>query len=105
MQNIVVAASRVITFFCANIPYLSGDEELRHVFESVGYEVHRAQVVRDRVTNKSRGIGFVEVYTAQAAKVIEDVAGQKIRNREIRLEVSNSRKSMARDEERGHERR
>ena len=93
-----VSEPRPITFFCGNLPYRSGEEELRHLFESNGYKVRRVEVVRDRVTQRSRGIGFVEVLTASAGDVIEKVAGRRIRHREVRLEVSNSKKTSARGE-------
>lgn len=89
---------RNITFFVANLPYRSGDEELRFVFEDAGLEVLRSEIVRDRVSGRSRGIGFVEVRTENAGEVIEAVTGKSVRGREIRLEVSNSRKTEGRSE-------
>ena len=47
-----------MNIFVGNLPFGTTDEELHELFEQHG-EIARATVVKDRVTGKSRGFGFV----------------------------------------------
>src|SRR5688500_13955637 len=53
--------------YVGNLPYSSTDESLREAFSPHG-EVTSASVVLDRVTGRSRGFGFVEMATSEAAE-------------------------------------
>ena len=44
--------------YVGNLPYSTGDDELRQLFEQYG-EVNSASVLMDRETGRSRGFGFV----------------------------------------------
>jgi cold-inducible RNA-binding protein len=53
--------------YIGNLPYSVGEQQLREAFSPHG-EVTSASVVLDRETGRSRGFGFVEMATAEAAK-------------------------------------
>lgn len=53
--------------YVGNLPYSSTDDSLREAFAAWG-EVTSASVVIDRDTGRSRGFGFVEMATAEAAQ-------------------------------------
>ena len=53
--------------FVGNLPFSVDSEGLRKLFESAGMQVDSASVVEDRMTQRSRGFGFVETPNGQAA--------------------------------------
>ncbi|XP_066391898.1 RNA-binding protein CP33, chloroplastic-like, partial [Miscanthus floridulus] len=57
--------------FVGNLPYTYTSEELAQVFAEAG-RVDDAQIIYDKVTNRSRGFAFVTMATAEeAAKAIQ----------------------------------
>jgi RNA recognition motif-containing protein len=52
--------------FVGNLNYQTNDDDLRAAFSPYG-EVTDATVVLDRMTNRSRGFGFVEMPDSAAA--------------------------------------
>lgn len=72
--------------FVGNLNYKVTDEDLAEAFEAYG-EVSSASVVMDRNTNRSKGIGFVEMPNddeAQAA--IEALDGTDLQGRSMKVE-------------------
>ena len=53
--------------FVGNLPFSVNNEKLSQEFAKVG-EVVSANIVMDRSTNRSKGFGFVEFATAEAAQ-------------------------------------
>jgi len=53
--------------FVGGLPWRMTNEELKEMFEEVG-EVTDAFIPRDRETGRSRGFGFVEYTTHEAAQ-------------------------------------
>lgn len=57
--------------FVGSLPYATRDEELKELFSKAG-TVESATVIVDRMTNRSKGFGFVEMSTdEEAAKAVE----------------------------------
>jgi len=52
--------------FVGNLPFSATDEQLNELFSKHG-EVSSAEVVKDKFSNRSRGFGFVEMASADAA--------------------------------------
>ena len=50
-----------MNIYVGNLPYSTGDAELRQIFEEFG-AVDSASVVKDKFTGRSRGFGFVGAY-------------------------------------------
>jgi cold-inducible RNA-binding protein len=74
--------------YVANLPYSATDDILRHIFEHVG-GVREATIIKDRETGLSRGFGFVEMETAQAAaEAISRFNGDVYEGRVVRVEAS-----------------
>ena len=62
-----------MNIYVSNLSFKVDDEDLRQVFEEYG-EVASAKVIRDRVTGRSRGFGFVEMPDQDASqKAIEEL--------------------------------
>ncbi len=65
----------MIKIYVGNLPFRTGEAELRGLFEPHG-EVASAAVVLDRETGRSRGFGFVEMSNDDAARqAIEKLNG------------------------------
>ena len=62
LENIVS-----MKLFVGNLPFSVDSEGLRQIFEDAGFQVDSASVVEDRMTQRSRGFGFVETPAGQAA--------------------------------------
>jgi RNA recognition motif-containing protein len=56
-----------MNIYVANIPFKSSEADLKKLFEQHG-EVTSAKIVIDKMTNRSRGFGFVEMADSAAAK-------------------------------------
>ncbi len=52
--------------FVGNLPFSATDEQLNELFSKHG-AVKSAEVVKDRYSQRSRGFGFVEMESAEAA--------------------------------------
>ena len=53
--------------YIGNLPYKTTDEDLRALFNQAG-AVDNVQVMRDSVTGRARGFGFVEMATDEGAQ-------------------------------------
>jgi RNA recognition motif-containing protein len=56
-----------MNIYVANIPFKASDADLKELFEQHG-EVTSAKIVMDKMTNRSRGFGFVEMTDSTAAQ-------------------------------------
>lgn len=52
--------------FVGNLPFSATEDALRSIFAQHG-DVSSVDIVKDRMTNRSRGFGFVEMSTDEAA--------------------------------------
>jgi len=67
--------------YVGGLPYRMDDEELRELFAAAG-EVASASVVRDRMTGRSRGFGFVEMSTDEEANnAVSTINGKDVDGR------------------------
>ena len=61
------------------------DEDLKEFFAPYG-EVTSAKVIMDRLTNQSRGFGFIEMPDEEASrKAIAELDGATVENRTIKV--------------------
>ncbi len=70
------------TLYVGNLPWSVTDEELSEVFEAVA-KVKGSRVIVDRVTQKSRGFGFVEVAEDDVERVINSMNGTELKGRPL----------------------
>jgi cold-inducible RNA-binding protein len=72
--------------FIAGLPFSTSNERLREVFAQVGV-VESAEVVVDRETGRSRGFGFVEMATGEAADAaVKKFNGHELDGRTLKVE-------------------
>ncbi len=74
--------------FIGGLSFSTSNERLREVFAQVG-SVESAAVVTDRATGRSRGFGFVEMATAEAADAaIKKLNGQELDGRTLTVQLA-----------------
>jgi RNA recognition motif-containing protein len=74
--------------FIGGIAFTTTSEGLRDFFAQAG-PVLSADVVMDQATGRSRGFGFVEMETAEAAeKAVAQLNGRDLDGRALRVEIS-----------------
>jgi RNA recognition motif-containing protein len=76
--------------FVGGLPFATSNEQLRALFAETG-EVTSATVVTDRDTGRSRGFGFVEMATPEAAdEAINRLNGRDYEGRRLQVEKAKS---------------
>ena len=85
----------MLKLYVGNLSFNTGDSELRAIFEPHG-EVASASVVMDRDTGRSRGFGFVEMSSDEAArKAITAVGGTEVDGRTLTVNEANPREARS----------
>jgi RNA recognition motif-containing protein len=78
----------MVNIYVGNLAYNTTDEDLRNMFEAHG-RVDRASVVTDRMTNRSKGFGFVEMPNdAEAHAAIEALNEMETQGRRLMVNVA-----------------
>ena len=74
--------------YVGGIPYTSTNEDLKAHFSAAG-TVTSAQIIIDKMTNRSKGFGFVEMSSdAEAQKAIEMFHDQEFQGRRLTVNVA-----------------
>jgi RNA recognition motif-containing protein len=82
-----------MNIYVSNIPYQTTEEELRDAFAAFG-NVSSARIIKDKLTGKSRGFGFVEMGNDDEAKsALEGMNGAELSGRKV-----NAREARPREE-------
>ena len=77
--------------YVGNLSFNTSSADLERLFAEHG-QVERAQVITDRDTGRSRGFGFVEMASADAARgAIEAIDGQNLDGRNLKVNVAKER--------------
>ena len=80
-----------MNIYVSNLSFNVQDEDLREFFAPYG-EVTSAKVIMDKMTNQSRGFGFVEMSDESASKkAIAELDGATVENRTIKVNEARPR--------------
>ena len=80
-----------MNIYVGNLAWTATDEVLRTEFEAFG-KVTSATVIKDRVTNRSRGFGFVEMPTeSEAQAAIKGLNGKDMNGRALTVNEARPR--------------
>ena len=72
-----------MNMYVSNLGFHVTDEDLRKLFADFGV-VDSAKVIMDRMTNQSRGFGFVEMQNeTEAEAAMQKLAGKEVEGRSI----------------------
>ena len=81
-----------MNIYVGNLPWSAGDQELEDLFSPFG-TVQRSRVILDRETGRSRGFGFVEMDDEGGRKAIEELNGQDMGGRALRINEAQERQA------------
>ena len=74
-----------MNIYVSNLSFNVRDEDLKGIFTPYG-EVTSAKVIIDKMTNQSRGFGFIEMSDEEASKkAISELDGTSMDNRTIKV--------------------
>jgi len=74
-----------MNIYVSNLSFNVKDEDLKELFTPYG-EVTSAKIIMDKMTNQSRGFGFVEMSDDTASqKAITELDGTTVDNRTIKI--------------------
>src|SRR5579872_7445395 len=74
-----------MNIYVSNLCFNVQDEDLREYFAPYG-EVTSAKVIMDKITNQSRGFGFIQMPDEAASKkAIAELDGATLENRTIKV--------------------
>ncbi len=77
--------------YVGNLSYQTTEDSLRRAFSAYG-EIVSCSVIVDRYTNQSKGFGFVELADdGSAVTAIEEMNGQSLDGRQIRVNEANDK--------------
>lgn len=72
--------------YVGGLPFAHGDEDLKQMFAAHG-EVVSATIIMDRETNRSKGFGFVELDSPEAAQAaIDALNGSDLDGRKLTVD-------------------
>jgi len=79
-----------IHIYVGNLNYRMSEDSLRKLFEQYG-EVVSAKIIKDRMTGRSRGFGFVEMSNSdEASEAIRSLDGKEVEGRNLRVNRAKS---------------
>jgi RNA recognition motif-containing protein len=85
-----------MNIYVSNLSFAVQDEDLRSYFAEYG-EIASAKVITDKITNRSRGFGFVEMPDETAAKkAIAELDGAVVDGRAIKVNEARPREEKPR---------
>lgn len=86
-----------MNIYVGNIAFSMTEEDLKQTFEAYG-EVSRATILKDKMTNRSRGFGFVEMPNQEEGqKAIEELNGKEMNGRALNVSEARPRTEGNRD--------
>ena len=78
----------MVNIYVGNLSYETSESDLRNMFEAHG-KVDRASLVMDRMTNRSKGFGFVEMPNdAEARAAIAALNEMETQGRKIMVNIA-----------------
>jgi cold-inducible RNA-binding protein len=81
--------------YVGNLSYNTTEEQLRDLFSEVG-EITDIALITDRDTGRSKGFGFIEMATDEAAQeAIERYNGYSLDNRDLTVNIARPREERS----------
>ncbi len=76
--------------YVGNLPWSATEESVRTTFEALG-AVESCALITDRETGRSRGFAFVEMADDDARKAMQELDGQEMDGRNLRVNEAQER--------------
>lgn len=85
-----------MNIYVGNLPYSTNEQSLKDLFAQFG-EVATTKIIKDKITGKSKGFGFVEMKDNESGlQAISKLNGERLDGRPIK--VSQARNPEKRDD-------
>jgi len=86
-----------MNIYVANIPFKASEGELKELFEQHG-DVTSVKIIMDKLTNRSRGFGFVEMADSAAGKqAINELNGYNFQGKDLVVNEARPKSDTPRD--------
>jgi len=80
-----------MNIYVGNLPFNTGEEDLRQIFAAYG-QVDSVAIIKDKMTGRSRGFGFVEMANdAEAREAIAGLNGTEMEGRTLTVNEARPR--------------
>jgi len=80
-----------MNIYVGNLSYDLSEEDLRRAFEAFG-QVSSATIVKDKYSGRSKGFGFVEMPSAEEARLaIDQLNGKELKGRTLNVNEARPR--------------
>ncbi len=81
-----------VQIYVGNLTYSMTEDSLRELFAPFG-EVLSTKIIKDRLTDRSRGFGFVEMENKdEAESAIQKIDGTEVEGRNMKVNLARPRK-------------
>ena len=81
-----------MNIYVGNLSHQTTEDELREAFEAFG-QVESANIIKDRYSGESRGVGFVEMPSKdEGAKALEEMNGKDLMGRALNVSEARPRR-------------
>ncbi len=77
--------------YVGNFPWSTNEDDLQGLFSEYG-EITSVSIIRDRLSGRSKGFGFVEMENAEEA--IQALNGKDFNGRTLRVDLALERKNQ-----------
>ena len=81
-----------VQIYVGNLTYGMTEDSLRELFAPFG-EVTSVKIIKDRLTDRSRGFGFVEMENKdEAESAIQKIDGNEVEGRNMKVNLARPRR-------------
>jgi len=81
-----------VQIYVGNLTYNMTEDSLRELFKPFG-EVTSVKIIKDRLTDRSRGFGFVEMENKdEAESAIQKIDGNEVEGRNMKVNLARPRR-------------
>jgi RNA recognition motif-containing protein len=81
-----------VQIYVGNLTYSMTEDSLRELFAPFG-EVTSTKIIKDRLTDRSRGFGFVEMENKDEAETaIQKIDGTEVEGRNMKVNLARPRR-------------
>ncbi len=81
-----------VQIYVGNLSYSMTEDSLRELFTPFG-EVISSKIIKDRLTDRSRGFGFVEMENKdEAESAIQKIDGTEVEGRNMKVNLARPRR-------------
>ena len=93
-KSLPIQDDEVKVLYVGNLPYRANEVVVQQLFSRFG-QVLSVRLMKDKMTGKRRGFGFIEMYTADAEQARETLNDTEFQQRTLKVRDANEKKFAA----------